>query len=85
MVKLELYTEEFKKEYYSKVKNQIPIDKIQDIVRESKDFLPENFYSTASEDEFEELILAPFAKLKEAKEHIAKKSYGIMRIQIFIV
>lgn len=83
MVNLEVYLEEFKQQYYRKIKDRISASDRKNIVDKSKKFLPPDFYSSLSVDEFEELILAPFSKLKEAKEYIDKTSLSVMEMECF--
>lgn len=82
MIDLELYPEEFKQQYYNKVKAKISENDRKSIVRSSKEFLPNDFYSL-SNDSFEELILAPFSKLKRAKEYIEKNTFSKMEKECF--
>ena len=83
MIRLDLYSEDFKQQYYTKIKNRISVNDRIEIVNKSKKFLPPYFYSASSVDEFEELILAPFSKLKEAKEYIVQTTLLVMERECF--
>ena len=83
MIKLELYPKEFKWQYYTKVKERISVSDRKKIVDSSKKFLPENFYSLSNTDKFEELILASYSKLKDAKAYIEQNTLSVMERECF--
>lgn len=86
MINLELYDREFEEQYYRKVKAKVSEknqESIENIIESSEKFLPNDFYSALPEDRFRELILAPYSKLKRAKEYIKKNSLYIMKNECF--
>ena len=69
MIKIDRYTEEFEETYWKVVKKKISGSMQNDIVDSSKNFLPEDFWDRETST-FKRLILAPFEKLKKAKQYM---------------
>lgn len=69
MIKIDRYTEEFEETYWKAVGKKISDSMQKDIVDSSKNFLPEDFWG-GEDPTFKRLILAPFEKLKKAKQHM---------------
>lgn len=83
MIKIDVYTEEFKETYWKTVENKV-CDRIQkDIVNSSKKFLPGDFWG-GKVPTFKRLILAPFEELKKAKRYLDdSKNFHAMRKECF--
>lgn len=82
MIKLEPYTSAFEEEYWSVVDEKIPEAIQQDILNSCITFLPHAFWDGEA-PEFKKLILAPYAKLKMAKEYIASTTQMQMEAECF--
>ena len=83
MIKLEPYTSVFEEEYWSAVDKKIPAAIQQKILNSCITFLPTCFWDGEAPN-FKKLILAPYAKLKKAKEYIASTTQTQMEAECFI-
>ncbi len=73
MIKVDPYTKEFEEIYWNTVKKKISDSTQNYILNSSKKFLPTDFWDGA-EPAFRELVLAPFVKLKKAKQYVENSS-----------
>ena len=65
MIRLAMYSEQFSKEYLEVVRKKVSKELQDNILDSCKLYMPKDFFDT-NEDEFEQLILAEFPKLKKA-------------------
>lgn len=82
MIKLDRYSGDFEEEYWKGVAKVLDKSVREQICRSSRKFLPEDFFEKSGTD-LKELVLAPFAKLKEAETHIRTVSGSIMDKECF--
>lgn len=70
MIRMNAYSDGFRKEYLAAVKKNVSIMDREAVVASSRKFLPLDFFTAKdAEGQFEELILAPYKKLKEAEQY----------------
>lgn len=81
MIKLDPYEKTFEKEYWDTVKKKISQQDQKEIVESCRKFLPPAFFS--GNDCFQELVLAPYEKLKEAQKYIKDCTWNIMQKECF--
>lgn len=70
MVRIGPYDEEVRNKYWKCVETFIDSQKQQKILESCQNYLPPAFFSQSAS--FQELVLAPYAKLKEAYQYIEK-------------
>ena len=77
MIRINAYSDGFRKEYLAAVKKNVSIMDRKAVVASSKKFLPLDFFTAKdAEGRFEELILAPYKKLKEAiKKFLLRRNF----------
>lgn len=80
MIKIAPYEKDFEREYLACVQKKLNSKLQQDILDSCVQFLPSHFFSTIPT--FEELVLAPYAKLKEAWAYI-RKNQSLMTAECF--
>lgn len=73
MVRMELYKQEIEDKYWECVENVIDIKMQRKILESCRNYLPPNFF--AQNASFRELVLAPYAKLKEAYQYIEENRF----------
>ena len=78
MIELESYNNEFEQEYLYTVKNFIDKNLREIIIKSCKIYFPSDFFDNDS-NEFKQLILAPFLKLKNAYFYINKNKKSEMK------
>lgn len=82
MIKLDGYSRDFEEEYWEGVAKVLDKSVQEQILESSRAFLPEKFFVKGSTD-LKELVLAPFAKLKETEDYIRTVSGSIMDKECF--
>ncbi|MFG6356203.1 MAG: hypothetical protein K1W26_05170 [Acetatifactor sp.] len=80
MVRIKSYEKSVEEIYWACVSNYFALTEQQRIVCSCKKFMPQDFFST--EDCFEELILAPYDKIKRAYQYI-ESSKSVMENECF--
>lgn len=84
MIKIDRYTEEFEETYWKAVGKKTSDSMQNDIVDSSKKFLPGDFWG-GEDPTFKRLILAPFEKLKKAKQYMDDPiNFQAMRKECFV-
>jgi len=82
MIRINAYSDGFRKEYLAAVKKNVSIMDRKAVVASSKKFLPLDFFTAKdAEGRFEELILAPYKKLKEAEQYIRNNKKAEMEAE----
>lgn len=81
MIKLDPYEKTFEEEYWSTVRKKISRQDQKEIVESCSKFLPPDFFS--GNDCFQELVLAPYEKLKEAQNYIRSHTWRTMQKECF--
>jgi hypothetical protein len=82
MIRLAMYSEQFSKEYLEVVRKKVSKELQDNILDSCKLYMPKDFFDT-NEDEFEQLILAEFPKLKKAYEYINANTHSKMEYECF--
>ncbi|WP_141504339.1 hypothetical protein [Paenibacillus luteus] len=83
MIPLELYSDNFEKEYLKTVSKIIDIPTQKKIVNSCKKFFPNDFFTGSDDEFFKLLITASFEKLKEAEQYINTYSFIEMKKECF--
>ena len=82
MIRMNAYSDGFRKEYLAAVKKNVSIMDRKAVVASSRKFLPLDFFTAKdAEGQFEELILAPYKKLKEAEQYIRNNKKAEMEAE----
>ena len=82
MIRLGMYSEQFSKEYLEVVRKKVSKELQDKILKSFLIYMPKDFFDT-NEDEFEQLILAEFPKLKKAYEYINANTHSKMEYECF--
>lgn len=82
MIKLERYDKSVEDTYWRCVEDKFSLAEQQSIVASCKKYIPRDFFSKSAC--FEELILAPYEKLKKAYRHIEKNKSNMENECFFI-
>lgn len=69
MIKLDNYSKEFEQKYLDTVKSKVCGDMQKNIILSCQNYMPNNFFNNGT-NPFEQLILAPFSKLKSAYKYL---------------
>lgn len=83
MIQLPLYSQQFESLYWETVNSKINLDVQIEIIRSSKRFLPEDFFSVNKDESFKQLILSPYKKLKDAVSYVEKNKFAVMEEECF--
>lgn len=83
MIQLDIYTEDFKEEYWKAVCEKIDSPKQLKIVNSCRKFLPPDLFKDMEVNFFKQLILAPFETLKKAYIHIVGGNISKMETECF--
>lgn len=81
MIRLDKYNSKFEETYWTCVENKIDVSTREQIINSCRRFLPPDFFY--GNNEFQELVLAPYEKLSSAQRYIEKHTREHMNAECF--